>query len=188
MKVQIVQYDPSWENKFSQEKSDLLKILSFLNIEIEHIGSTSIKGLGAKPIIDIILGVDNYDKLDLLADKMVKSHFTYYRIYNNIMPERRLFSKMSHPNNIEQPEYLDEDQISPRNRGFIITVNCHCVVKNSPFWQRHIFFRDYLRNNDKVRNDYNNLKIQLSQKDWTQINDYTDAKTEFIKSIESKMI
>lgn len=187
MKIEIHKYDPKWKNDFLKEKNVIADSLDFLKPDIEHIGSTSIQGLGAKPIIDIMVGCEKYQDLDLLATSMISLGFTYYRIYDEIMPERRLFTKMYHPDNIEVPKYFDNGEINPRDRGFIVKVNCHCVVKNDQFWQRHIFFRDTLRNNNDLRNQYYKLKKQLSEKDWLSINDYTDAKNDFIKSVEAKM-
>lgn len=60
----------------------------------------------------------------------------------------------------------------------------HSVELDSDWWRRHIAFRDYLRNNDEARDEYYKLKIELAGKDWEDKNDYTDAKTKFVKSIE----
>lgn len=188
MKVEISQYNPEWVNDFLKEKEIIAEALNFLKTDIEHIGSTSIQGLGAKPIIDIMVGCEKYDDLDLLDIPMINSSFTYYRIYNQDMPERRLFAKMFHPNNIKIPKYFDKGEINPRDRGFIIKVNCHCVVKNDPFWKRHIFFRDTLRNSDQLRDEYYKLKKELSEKDWESINDYAQAKNDFIRSVEANML
>ena len=61
----------------------------------------------------------------------------------------------------------------------------HTVVINSSFWKRHIKFRNILRKDEKIRNEYCKLKKNLAMREWEDRNDYTDAKTEFIRGIEN---
>lgn len=182
MKVEINPYNPDWEKQFKNYSKLIFDTLKDFEPIIEHIGSTSVKGLGAKPIIDIMVGFKNETELNLIAENMINSGFTYYRIYDVLMPERRLFVLLN--NQYETLKYFDEGDKNPIEKGFIPIVNCHCTILNNAFWKRHIGFRDYLRNNDDLRNQYHELKKQLSKKEWESLGDYTDAKSDFIKSVE----
>ena len=60
------------------------------------------------------------------------------------------------------------------------------VAIGTEFWERHLRFRDYLRSHPEVRDEYDQLKTDLAQKDWASVNDYAQAKTEFIRRIEAE--
>lgn len=159
MNIELSEYNPKWADIFLKEKKLLEEILPF-NSKIEHIGSTSIQGLCAKPIIDILCGLDNFSIAEDLINKIVALNYEYIEHYNAIIPERRYFKKT----------------------GFHI----HLVQSDGPFWKRHLLFRDFLRKNEIAKEEYASLKRQLSKKDWIDGNDYARAKTEFIKTIEVK--
>lgn len=159
MKIELSEYNPNWRDTFSKEKKLLEDVLPF-NSQIEHIGSTSIQGLCAKPIIDILCGVDNFLLADELIDKIVALNYEYVEQYNAIIPERRYFKKI----------------------GFHI----HLVQSGGQFWKRHILFRDFLRTNEIAKEEYACLKRQLINKDWIDGNEYAEAKTAFIKATEEK--
>ncbi|MFN8578463.1 MAG: GrpB family protein [Candidatus Sericytochromatia bacterium] len=188
MKIEIIEYNPQWEKDFLKEKEIISSALEKFSPVIEHIGSTSVKGLGAKPIIDIMLGLEKHEYLDLISEQMISIGFTYYRIYNDLMPERRFFVRQKKSDLLPTLKYYDKDEITPKERGYISIVNCHCTTLNNEFWNRHLSFRNYLRNNDNVRDEYYNLKKDLSKKEWEKLNDYADAKTDFIRSIEKKAL
>lgn len=162
MKIQLSEYNPNWKDIFLKEKKLLENILP-LNSKVEHIGSTSIKDLCAKPIIDILCGVDNFLISDDLLDNIVALNYEYIEKYNSIIPERRFFKKIGENN-----------------------FHIHLVQTGEQFWERHILFRDFLRTNELIKNEYASLKRQLAQKDWIDGNEYAGAKTEFIKAIEER--
>ena len=64
MKIKFEKYNPNWANDFEKIKSELSELIGFINPKTEHIGSTSVKGLSAKPIIDILIGVNNESDLE----------------------------------------------------------------------------------------------------------------------------
>ena len=165
MRIIIEKYNPKWKEKFETEKQLLIKNLKFLDIEIEHIGSTSVKGLGAKPIIDIMIGLKDFNLADQQIEKLEKTGYQYISKYNEIMPERRFFIKEIHG---------------------IRTHHLHMVERGKDFWIRHLKFREHLRQNKIYRKEYNRLKKELSKKDWTDGDEYANAKSEFIKKIENK--
>ena len=159
MKIELSEYNPNWLDAFLKEKKLLEDVLPS-NSQIEHIGSTSIQGLCAKPIIDILCGLDNFLLADELTDKIVALNYEYVEQYNAIIPERRYFKKT----------------------GFHI----HLVQSGGEFWKRHILFRDFLRKNEIVKDEYAFLKRQLIKKNWIDGNEYAEAKTAFIKATEEK--
>ncbi|MBN8571609.1 MAG: GrpB family protein [Ignavibacteria bacterium] len=184
MKVEVVPYNPAWKNKFEEEKKNLSQLLKQFNPVIEHIGSTAVEGLGAKPVVDIQIGIRKYEDLNFMVDKMISAGYVYYKKYEDVLPDRRYFVKASNPNNEFLPQilYTYEDNFDRKEHPHLFHI--HTVELNSGWWRRHIAFRDYLRRNDAARDEYYKLKIELAEKEWEDKNDYTDAKTEFVKSIE----
>jgi GrpB-like predicted nucleotidyltransferase (UPF0157 family) len=167
MKILIEEYNPNWKIDFEVEKKNLLEALSGIACRVEHIGSTSIEGLGAKPVIDILIGLTDFSFANDQINKLVKIGYQYIDKYEDVMPYRRFFIK---------------------EHGGCRTHHIHMVQINTEFWIRHLAFRDYLRANAEEKIKYYNLKKELAKKDWTDVNEYADAKSEFIKSIEKKAI
>ncbi|AKI97383.1 GrpB family protein [Kosmotoga pacifica] len=154
--VEIVSYDPVWPELFEREKVKLLNVLGE-SVQIEHIGSTSVVGLCAKPIIDIMIGLRNLSGVWKYIDSIMCLGYTYVPEYEKLMPERRYF----------------------RKKGFHI----HMVEKESPFWKSHIFFRDFLRKHPETAKEYCELKKKLAKKYRNEREKYTDAKGPFIQNI-----
>jgi len=161
LKIEILKYDPEWVRRFSEIRIVLESTFKSISPEIEHVGSTSVPGLDSKPVIDILIGVKNINTADQMIPEMVKLGYEYVSEYEKVLPERRYFKK-------KEAEHL------------------HTVVCGSEFWNRLILFRDYLRLNKNVRNEYSRIKRELSQKEWNSSNDYAFAKTDFIRKIEQR--
>lgn len=159
MKVSLSGYNSDWVNLFQKEKKLIAERLGDNVVSVEHIGSTAVPGLGAKPIIDILLGVKKISDADEFIPKILELGYEYRNNFENVMPYRRYFTK---------PGYY----------------HIHTVEVTSNFQRRHLLFRDYLRANDSVRDSYSNLKRELVEKEWDDINDYAYAKTEFIRKAE----
>ena len=177
-------YNSQWKIKFEEERLILSEVLKEFNPAIEHIGSTAVEGLGAKPVVDIQVGVQKYEDLDLLINKMIEAGYVYYKKYEDVLPDRRYFVKAENIQNDILPKILltYDDNFDRKEHPHLFHI--HIVEQNSDWWRRHIAFRDYLRANDKARDEYYKLKTELAAKEWEDKNDYTDAKTEFVKSIE----
>lgn len=165
MKVELHPYNQNWKNLYKIEKELISSAVQNSDIHIEHIGSTSIEGLTAKPIIDILIGIPKFSKVNDLIAPIETCNYSYISIYEDTMPYRRFFTKSSENKRTHQ---------------------IHMVELNSPFWLRHLAFRNYLREHQEERESYNLLKAELSEKDWDDINDYAQAKTEFIRAVEYK--
>ncbi len=185
MKITIVDYQEEWQQKFLKEKeiiTGLLSVLSSLPV-IEHIGSTSVPGLGAKPIIDILIGVADYEQLEQTVKPMNKE-YTYVKKYNPLWPTRRLYARYNPEHNNPMPVLIDLDDPYPAAQGLTSLANIHTVVKDTEDWVRHLAFRDYLRAFPEIKNQYFILKSEISKREFKDMFDYNDAKNDFIKSTE----
>jgi GrpB-like predicted nucleotidyltransferase (UPF0157 family) len=164
MKVSVVEYRSEWREMFAEEKLRLKNQLGEVSMRIEHIGSTSVIGLAAKPVIDIMIGLQDFTSADDLVPLIEASGYEYFKKYEDEMPYRRYFAKNSQKARTHQ---------------------IHLVELGGEFWERHLFFRDYLRQNPAKAQAYAALKKHLAAREWTDVNEYADAKTEFIKGIEN---
>ncbi len=191
MQIKIEPYNDDWVRQFLKIKNELLILLKDFNPKIEHFGSTSVPGLAAKPVIDILVGVQSVDDFKLLPKKILKSNkYIYYKVFNKIVPERRLFVRLKDEINTEEfvkiyhePGDIPHNKI---NRSRIAHV--HIWKYNSKGWIRHIAFREYLKSHNEVKLKYEILKKQLSQRDWKNGMEYNEGKDEFINTQEKKAI
>ena len=165
MQIVLAPYNADWPSEFETEKNRIATALSPEWAVVEHIGSTSVPGLAAKPVIDILVGLRDFDRAMEAVDSLESIGYAYLPQYEDTMPYRRLLI------------LEEEDKRS---------VNLHMVAIDTEFWARHLRFRDYLRSHPEVRDAYNQLKTDLAQKDWASVNDYAQAKTEFIRRIEAE--
>lgn len=164
--IKLEPYKNEWVEDFQREQQDLLKKLNAYNVVIEHIGSTAIKGIYAKPIIDIMLGVVSLAMADKFLISLIESlSYKYIPSYEEVMPERRFFYK---------PREAQDR-----------THQIHLVEYKSEFWNRHILFRDYLRAHLDVAKEYEQLKLELAKK-FIDSNEYAAAKSSFIRKIEQR--
>jgi GrpB-like predicted nucleotidyltransferase (UPF0157 family) len=166
MQIEIHSYNKDWLKLFDLEKVKIQEALIHLDHTIEHIGSTSIKGLATKPIIDIMIGIPDFKKADKSIAPIEKLGYNYISEFENIMPYRMFFTK---------------------SQEGIKTHHINLVQKHSEFWNRHLAFRNHLRENSSDKYAYQELKIQLAKQDWESGNEYSGAKTNFIINIESKL-
>ena len=192
MKVIIEEFQESWATDFSELNESVQKILGHLKVSVEHVGSTSVKGLGAKPIIDILIGIESEADLDKTIQPMQQNCFSYIKKYERVseqwtaMPERRLYTKAESLSCLPAPEIIDYEE--KLMTDFIVKSNIHTVVKNTYFWKRLIAFRDYLRTFPEIRNEYYLLKKEISKQDFENVLKYNEAKNNFIKETEKKAL
>lgn len=157
--VQLQVYDPGWANEFEQERQRLLDVFGNRLIAIEHIGSTSVPGLSAKPIIDMIAAVDSFDDLKGFIEPLQKLGYEY-------MP-RRMF---------------DDRKFFPKGPQSNRTHHLNLVLKDDAYqWGPPLLFRDYLRSHEQARGQYTRLKISLAEKYGDNREMYTKAKDDFIQ-------
>lgn len=167
--ILIAEYDCRWPAIYQREKQKILAVIRAKIQAIEHIGSTAVIGLAAKPVIDIMIAIKDLSLTSQLIELLGDIGYKYVPEYEVSLPERRFFHK--------GPQ---ETTGSP-NRHF----HMHIVEENSQFWITHILFRDYLVNHPNAIQEYADLKKKLSLASDGNIDDYCDGKSDFIKNIIS---
>lgn len=175
-------------NDFLEQKAVIGAALFGFDATIEHIGSTSIPGLCAKPTIDILVGLPAENQLDNTISPMVTYGYTYFKKYETNMPYRRLFSELNPLDGKMPPVVVDIQDDFVRGEGFISTANVHIMTRNTQHWLRHLAFRNYLRVHANVRDEYGQLKRELSKYEFKDTNDYNAAKHSFIKSTQAQAL
>jgi GrpB-like predicted nucleotidyltransferase (UPF0157 family) len=158
--IQIVAHDPNWQSMFESEKQCLAKLIKpWLCGSIEHIGSTSVTGLAAKPVIDIMVGVDSLAASQKAIEVLSDNGYCYYPYKAEIM---HWFCKPT-------PE--------------IRTHHLHLVPFKNELWHERIKFRDCLRTNPGLANEYAKLKLALAKEHKNNRELYTISKWPFIKKV-----
>ena len=169
--IEIIDYDDKWEDCFLAIKDVIKATLGDLIIGVEHVGSTSVKGLGAKPILDIDVIIDNYNFLPAVV-KGLKVLGYYHQQEWNFMG-REAFGR--------------KDLSVPWKDRCTYWMEHHLYVcdKNSEELARHLAFRNHLRSNSGAACEYTRLKKELARTaaDRTA---YTNGKTAFINEILNK--
>lgn len=182
MKVKLEKYDPKWKSLFEIEKRKLINLLGSKGIRIKHIGSTSIPDICSKPVIDIMIGVEEEKQLDSNIDKIISLGYTYVQKYEIYMPFRRYFFKLKNPD-IQLPKIIGFNDPDINKGNHEDCFHIHMVKINSDFWINQLLFRNYLRENYKARKEYENVKKSLAKIEWNSINDYAEAKSDCISKI-----
>lgn len=187
MKITLETYDPGWKQSFEEIKKKLEEAIGFLEPAIAHIGSTSVEGLSAKPIIDVLVGLRSWDDLQQVIRPLTDRGFVYYEVYNKTMPYRRFFvrhkvdpQELRVPRVISGVEEIPSDTFEHAQR----LAHVHILPVDSHHWTRHVAFRDYLEAHPGVREQYQQLKEKLSEMEWPDGNDYNAAKNDFVKRVE----
>ena len=190
MKIEITPYDPAWPATFSTIKNELQQVLSDLNPKIEHIGSTAVPDLAAKPIIDVAVGLAQVSELDKAVEPMIQNHYIYYKAYNASMPLRRLFVGLKDSGAQHRFNHTYAEAAGIPHAAIAAHRLCHVHVweYGSSEWIRHIAFREYLMAHPSAALEYAQLKQQLSTLDWRDGNAYNDGKNRFVKALEAKAV
>ncbi|MDQ3291469.1 MAG: GrpB family protein [Bacteroidota bacterium] len=183
MKVIIEEYQAKWPDQFLKEKSIIAAALQSFTPTIEHIGSTAVPGLKAKPIIDILVGLNHLEDLDKIILPMQNEGYTYVKKYEPMWPTRRFFVKLQ-PSTFALPSLIDIQDTYIIGKDVISLVHIHVIAKDTEDWHRHIAFRDFLRSNSSIRQEYGRMKKKLSELEFTDMNEYNNAKNAFIKETE----
>jgi GrpB-like predicted nucleotidyltransferase (UPF0157 family) len=158
--VQLSAYSPLWPAIFDFERARLQGILGADAAVIEHIGSTAVPGMGAKPIIDVMVGVADLAMIERRMAELQADGYRYVPEFERSMPQRRYFVKTH-----AQPGHF----------------HVHAVILDSPFWKSHLAFRDALRADARLAADYWKLKQRLAARYPNDREAYADGKSAFIR-------
>ncbi len=159
--VELVPHDPNWKNAFEKEKNRLEGAIGQYVLDIQHIGSTAVAGICAKPIIDIAAAVENFEEAIVCVEPLTILGYVYHG--ENGIPRRHYF-----------------------DFGSPCTVHLHIFELSSPEWQAHILFRDYLIRHPEAAARYEALKIRLAEAYRRDREKYTDSKGGLISEIIEK--
>ncbi len=165
MIVKVVEYNPQWIELYEIEKREILNFLGDTLVAIHHIGSTAVKGLKSKPIIDIIIVIEKIEELDYFNVEFEKLGYECMGEFG--MSGRRYF----------------------RKGGDNRTHQIHAFGVKSKFdIDRHLAVRNYLREFPDVANEYGELKEKVASQNQQDIDGYCDGKDKFVKELEAKAL
>ena len=162
-RITIVDYDSQWSRLFQREAERIQSIIGDRALRIEHTGSTSIPGLAAKPIIDILL---------VVTDSSDESEY---------VPALEAAGYQLH---IREPEWHEHRMF----KGPDTDINLHVFSHGCSEIKRMLAFRDYLRSHEADRELYARTKRELAQCYWKYTQDYADAKTSVIEQIMARAL
>ncbi|MCR8630454.1 GrpB family protein [Paenibacillus radicis (ex Xue et al. 2023)] len=162
--VVVCEYNPEWVTEYNVEKVKIVQLLKDLIQGIEHIGSTAIPGLAAKPVIDMMVGINNLQDLTKLHYEQLKT-IGYEFVDHPHFPERRFFRK---------------------GQWRAGTHHLHIYEHKADNWNSNLLFRDYLINHPDLLREYNVLKKELELVYKNDRAAYTKAKAPFIESVIRK--
>lgn len=164
MRIQMVPYNPKWQQEFAREAAQLTNTLGENVVTVHHIGSTAIPGIYAKPVLDMLLVVRNHAELD---KKQAQMEALEYEACGELgIPGRRFFRR----------DNADGDR----------THQIHAFETGSPQIARHLAFRDYMIAHPETAQGYSDLKRELAAKHPSDIEAYMDGKDEFIQEIDRR--
>jgi GrpB-like predicted nucleotidyltransferase (UPF0157 family) len=160
--VVLSPYSSDWPVLFQRVREEVLGAFAPQPVRVEHIGSTSVPGLSAKPVIDMLLGAASLAQIEAGIGALERLGYVYRRAYETELPMRRYFVK------------------APADS---LRVHLHGVVVGSPLWREHLAFRDALRADDRLRDEYRTLKQALARTHARDKAAYTEAKGPFIRAV-----
>lgn len=160
---EISTYDPAWPDRFDEESARIRTALGDQVTDLEHVGSTSVPGLGAKPVVDIQVSVRSMVPRSAYVDPLVALGYRW----------------------VLDP-WSDEHEYFSRNEGEERAFHIHVCAAGSEWERRHLAFRDWLRSHPDDAAAYERLKRDLAERHPRDSFSYTDAKTGFIKEIEAR--
>jgi len=156
--ITLAAYDPDWPRLFGREADRVRSVLGNQTLRIEHVGSTSVPGLMAKPIVDILLVVaDSADEPCYVPQLEAAGYIL----------------------RIREPEWFEHRMF----RGPDTPIHLHVFSSGAAEVERLLRFRDRLRDDDAARDRYARTKRELAQRTWRHVQDYADAKTAVVNEI-----
>jgi GrpB-like predicted nucleotidyltransferase (UPF0157 family) len=157
-RIPIVDYDPDWPQLFAREAVRIRSVLRSRALRIEHAGSTAVLGLAAKPIIDLVLVVQNSADEGAYAPALETAGYVL---------------------RIREPDWYQHRVF----KGPDTDINLHVFSAGCPEIDRMVMFRDWLRSHPSDRDLYAHTKLALAEQEWKYVQNYADAKTAVIEEI-----
>lgn len=157
-RLAVVDYDPAWPGEYRREADRIRSALGDRVKALEHVGSTSVPDLAAKPIVDLVL---------VVADSAEEEAY---------LP---LLERAGYRLRIREPGWYEHRML----KGPDVDVNLHVFSAGCPEVDRMLLFRDWLRTHDDDREAYAAVKRDLAGREWAYVQDYADAKTPIVEAI-----
>ncbi|NNL65824.1 MAG: GrpB family protein [Myxococcales bacterium] len=161
-RVVVAPWDPAWPARFEHERDRLLPLFEPGRVRIEHVGSTAVPGLAAKPIVDVLLGVPTLAEIEARIPALEALGWQYVPEHEEVFPDRR---------------FLARPAARPRSH------HLHAVEIGTAFFRDHLAFRDHLRAHPADAAAYAALKRRLAERFRDDRPGYTEAKTAFIEGV-----
>jgi GrpB-like predicted nucleotidyltransferase (UPF0157 family) len=158
----ILDYDPGWPELFAREAARIRSVLGNAALRVEHVGSTAVPGLAAKPVIDLVLVVGDSAAEGAYVPGLEAAGYVV---------------------RIREPEWFEHRLL----KGPDTDINLHVFSSGCPEIERMVRFRDWLRGNAADRDLYARTKLALAGREWKCVQDYADAKTGVIDGIIGRM-
>lgn len=156
--IEIVDYDPDWPKKFEAHARRIGDALGRSAMRIEHVGSTSVQGLAAKPVIDILVVVQDSADESAYLPRLEAAGYVL---------------------RVREPDWNEHRMLRTPERD----VHVHVYTAGCTEVERNLAFRDRLRRSADDRSLYERTKRELASREWPDMNAYAEAKTEVIESI-----
>jgi len=157
----VLPYDPNWARIYEKEKQIISNIFGNIALRIEHVGSTSVEGVWAKPQIDILVIVENLSQVKGLIQLMIVKGFNYHEDFLEF-----------------NQHYFTRDELSGER-----IVSIHVLTKDNSESDAYIYFRDYLRSHPEERDLYSEAKrLSYNEKKADRV-DYSKAKKEVLEQL-----
>lgn len=161
-RVMLVPYDPAWPGHFAAERARLLELFADALREVVHIGSTAVPGLPAKPIIDLMAGVDSLADADALMAPLLEAGYVTSAEFNAALTDRRWLMRHAEGRR---------------------THHLHLVVHDGRLWRERLAFRTALRADPALAERYALLKAELAARHPDDREAYTRAKGAFVRAV-----
>ena len=158
--VEVVDYDPDWPRRYEEERDRITAAIGDTLQVIEHVGGTAVPGLPAKPVIDLMLGVDDIERAGPAVAGLINLGYEYIPEFESQLPDRRYF-----------------------RRGTPESHHVHMVPVSSDYFEEHLLFRDWLRGHPQAAEEYGKLKRGLAGRFANDRDAYRAGKVPFIEMV-----
>ena len=158
--VEVVDYDPDWPRAFAEERDRIAAAIGESSLAIEPVGGTAVPGLPAKPVIDLMVGVEDIERAGPAVAGLINLGYEYVPEFETQLPDRRYFR-------LGAPE----------------THHVHMVPVSSDYFEEHLLFRDWLRGHPQAAEEYGKLKRGLASRFRLDREAYRAGKVPFIDMV-----
>jgi GrpB-like predicted nucleotidyltransferase (UPF0157 family) len=159
--VALVEYDPAWPTLYAREEKKIRKALGERALQVEHTGSTAVPGLAAKPIIDIVLVVEDTTDEDAYVPDLEAAGYVL---------------------RAREPDWYEHRMLKGKDPA----VNLHVFPASCEEVPKMLAFRDHLRADEADRELYERTKRELARQEWAYVQHYADAKSEVVEEIAAR--